>query len=65
MSVRTLKLLAGVFMGIAIGLVVIWLLQEAGLIDWLDDPATGAIGPAIIGMMLGLYAKKKDGSPSV
>ncbi|MGB3167782.1 MAG: hypothetical protein WBA68_13505 [Alteraurantiacibacter sp.] len=60
MNPRTLRIIGYVFMALAAGLVAIALLQEAGVVSWLDDPATGAIGPAIIGLMLGLLAKKRE-----
>ena len=62
MSARTLRLIGYLFGAIALALVAIWILQEFGVVAWLDDPATGAIGPAIIAMMLVLLADRK--SPS-
>ena len=44
---------------IGVVLAALWLLEEFGLVDWLDSPGDGAIGFLLLGFVLMSLGKRK------
>lgn len=61
MSPKILRLIAFFWLALMLALAAIWLLQELGVIDWLDDPLAGIIGFGLIGLLLKGFADRKSG----
>lgn len=61
MSPKTLRIISYFWLAIMLVLAAIWLLQELGAIDLLDDPLAGIIGFGLIGLLLKGLADRKSG----
>ena len=62
MSHKLIRAIAYISLAVMLALAAIWLLQEIGTLDILDDPLPGIIGFGLLGLVLNGLAKRKSAS---
>ena len=61
MNVRILRPIAWIAAALALALAAIWLLQEAGAVDWVEHPLAGALGFGIVAFVCHRLIGKSGG----